>query len=146
MAQTERAKSLLAEDELEPYVRKKRQDGGTRKKMQGLNEQEQNLLRNSINSRERRRMHELNEEFEALRECLPYQNDSSSRRMSKANTLLLASNWIKQLTNANRVLQAELAAARAQVSLGLLFKVAARVVEISESNMRLDAEQFNRMG
>ncbi|KAF1770709.1 hypothetical protein GCK72_002531 [Caenorhabditis remanei] len=102
-------------EEFEPYVRRKRAEGGSRKKMQGLNEQEQNLLRNSINSRERRRMHELNDEFESLRECLPYPNEANSRRMSKANTLLLASNWIKQLVNANHKLQIELNAANAKV-------------------------------
>uniref|UniRef100_A0A1I7UY82 BHLH domain-containing protein n=1 Tax=Caenorhabditis tropicalis TaxID=1561998 RepID=A0A1I7UY82_9PELO len=73
------------------------------------------MLRNSINSRERRRMHELNDEFEALRECLPYPNEANSRRMSKANTLLLASNWIKQLVNANHKLQLDLNAAHAKV-------------------------------
>ncbi|CAP31353.2 Protein CBR-HLH-16 [Caenorhabditis briggsae] len=104
-----------AEEEFEPYVRRKRAEGGSRKKMQGLNEQEQNMLRNSINSRERRRMHELNDEFESLRECLPYPNEANSRRMSKANTLLLASNWIKHLSNANHKLQMELNAANAKV-------------------------------
>uniref|UniRef100_A0A8R1DTF5 BHLH domain-containing protein n=1 Tax=Caenorhabditis japonica TaxID=281687 RepID=A0A8R1DTF5_CAEJA len=104
-----------AEEEIEPYVRRKRAEGGGRKKMHGLNEQEQNLLRNSINSRERRRMHELNDEFEALRECLPYPNEANSRRMSKANTLLLASNWIKQLSNANHKLTIELNAAHIKV-------------------------------
>lgn len=104
-----------AEEEFEPYVRRKRSEAGGRKKMQGLNEQEQNLLRNSINSRERRRMHELNDEFETLRECLPYPNEANSRRMSKANTLLLASNWIKQLANANHKLQMELNMANAKI-------------------------------
>ncbi|CAI2318541.1 unnamed protein product [Caenorhabditis sp. 36 PRJEB53466] len=106
-----------AEEEFEPYVRRKRSEGGNRKKMQGLNEQEQNLLRNSINSRERRRMHELNDEFEALRECLPYPNEANSRRMSKANTLLLASNWIKHLTNDKHKLTNELKAAYAQIEM-----------------------------
>lgn len=104
-----------AEEEFEPYVRRKRAEAGSRKKMQGLNEQEQNMLRNSINSRERRRMHELNDEFESLRECLPYPNEANSRRMSKANTLLLASNWIKQLVNANHKLQMDLTAAHAKI-------------------------------
>uniref|UniRef100_A0A1I7XRR7 NAD(P)H-hydrate epimerase n=1 Tax=Heterorhabditis bacteriophora TaxID=37862 RepID=A0A1I7XRR7_HETBA len=86
-------RSLLADDELEPYVRKKRTDREPKKKMLGLNEEEQNVLRTSINSRERKRMHDLNEALEELRSCLPYSQDVHARKMSKINTLLLACNW-----------------------------------------------------
>uniref|UniRef100_A0A183FEC9 BHLH domain-containing protein n=1 Tax=Heligmosomoides polygyrus TaxID=6339 RepID=A0A183FEC9_HELPZ len=71
-------------------------------------------LRTSINSRERKRMHDLNEALEELRSCLPYSQDASSRKMSKINTLLLACNWIRQLTIRNHELQKQLAAFRAE--------------------------------
>ncbi|VDL72592.1 unnamed protein product [Nippostrongylus brasiliensis] len=38
-------------------------------------------------------MHDLNEALEELRSCLPYSKDTSARKMSKINTLLLACNW-----------------------------------------------------
>lgn len=88
-------------------------------------------MRTSINSRERKRMHDLNEAMEELRSCLPYSQDASSRKMSKINTLLLACNWyepmpmfccvtqlfiilcrIRQLTIRNHELQKQLAALR----------------------------------
>ncbi|KAE9420299.1 hypothetical protein Angca_004977, partial [Angiostrongylus cantonensis] len=105
-------RSLLAEDELEPYVRKQRSDSEPRRRLLALDEEEQNILRTSINSRERKRMHDLNEALEDLRSCLPYAQDASSRKMSKINTLLLASNWIRQLTIRNHELQRQLAALR----------------------------------
>ncbi|VDN00796.1 unnamed protein product [Thelazia callipaeda] len=80
-------------EEIEPYVRRKR---------------EQAVLRMSINSRERKRMHDLNDALDELRQCLPYSHRSGSRKMSKINTLLLASNWIKHLTNANNDLRRKL--------------------------------------
>lgn len=69
------------DEDIEPYVRRKKGEGTSRRKMETLNEdvnprlflensiwiQEQNVLRNAINSRERKRMHELNDEFDALR-------------------------------------------------------------------------------
>ncbi|ETN75110.1 Helix-loop-helix DNA-binding domain protein [Necator americanus] len=108
-----RPRSLLSDDEIEPYVRKQRPDGEPRRKLLALNEEEQNIMRTSINSRERKRMHDLNEALEELRSCLPYSQDSSSRKMSKINTLLLASNWIRQLTMRNHELQKQLIALRA---------------------------------
>lgn len=59
-------------------------------------------------------MHDLNEALEELRSCLPYSQDASSRKMSKINTLLLACNWIRQLTIRNHELQKQLAAFRAE--------------------------------
>lgn len=50
-------------------------------------------MRISINSRERKRMHDLNDALDELRQCLPYSHGAGSRKMSKINTLLLASNW-----------------------------------------------------
>ncbi|CAJ0592611.1 unnamed protein product [Cylicocyclus nassatus] len=107
-----RPRSILTDDEIEPYVRKQRSDSEPRRRLQALNEEEQNIMRTSINSRERKRMHDLNEALEELRSCLPYSQDASSRKMSKINTLLLASNWIRQLTIRNHELQKQLAALR----------------------------------
>ncbi|EYC04840.1 hypothetical protein Y032_0085g1823 [Ancylostoma ceylanicum] len=105
-------RSILSDDEIEPYVRKQRTDGEPRRRLLALNEEEQNIMRTSINSRERKRMHDLNEAMEELRSCLPYSQDASSRKMSKINTLLLACNWIRQLTIRNHDLQKQLAALR----------------------------------
>nr|XP_033805795.1 oligodendrocyte transcription factor 1 [Geotrypetes seraphini]XP_033805796.1 oligodendrocyte transcription factor 1 [Geotrypetes seraphini]XP_033805797.1 oligodendrocyte transcription factor 1 [Geotrypetes seraphini] len=60
---------------------------------------EQQLLRSKINSRERRRMQDLNIAMDALREViLPYSaahcHSSPGRKLSKIATLLLARNYI----------------------------------------------------
>ncbi|CAI4230212.1 unnamed protein product [Auanema sp. JU1783] len=99
--------ALLVDEEMEPYVRKKKNAGESRSKMIGLNDEEQNLLRTSINSRERRRMHDLNDAHEELRSCLPYGQEANSRRLSKISTIMLASNWIRQLTKENQRLKSE---------------------------------------
>lgn len=103
-----RTSSLLSMEEIEPYVRRKRISPGRNNKLQGLNEEEQAVLRMSINSRERKRMHDLNDALDELRQCLPYSHRTGSRKMSKINTLLLASNWIKHLTNVNNELRRQL--------------------------------------
>uniref|UniRef100_A0A8R1TWE2 BHLH domain-containing protein n=1 Tax=Onchocerca volvulus TaxID=6282 RepID=A0A8R1TWE2_ONCVO len=105
-----RTSSLLSMEEIEPYVRRKRVNPEKSNKLQGLNEEEQAVLRMSINSRERKRMHDLNDALDELRQCLPYSHRTGSRKMSKINTLLLASNWqvIKHLTNANNELRQKL--------------------------------------
>uniref|UniRef100_A0AAF5Q0L8 Helix-loop-helix DNA-binding domain-containing protein n=2 Tax=Wuchereria bancrofti TaxID=6293 RepID=A0AAF5Q0L8_WUCBA len=103
-----RTSSLLSMEEIEPYVRRKRVNPGKPNKLQGLNEEEQAVLRMSINSRERKRMHDLNDALDELRQCLPYSHRTGSRKMSKINTLLLASSWIKHLTNANNELRRKL--------------------------------------
>ncbi|CAB3407267.1 unnamed protein product [Caenorhabditis bovis] len=121
----------MTEEEFEPYVRRKRAESANRKKMQGLNEQEQNMLRNSINSRERRRMHELNHEYELLRNCLQIDSSSSSGRLSKATTLMLATNRITNLTNNLKVLEAELKKVLAENALLKL-----RLEELSKSAER----------
>ncbi|XP_064627818.1 oligodendrocyte transcription factor 2-like [Lineus longissimus] len=56
-------------------------------------------LRLKINSRERRRMHDLNSALDGLREVMPYANGPSVRKLSKIATLLLAKNYILMLTN-----------------------------------------------
>nr|CDJ93901.1 Basic helix-loop-helix dimerisation region bHLH domain containing protein [Haemonchus contortus] len=111
-----KSRALLSDEDLEPYVRKQRSDSTepNRRKLLALNEEEQNILRTSINSRERKRMHDLNEALEELRSCLPYSQDQSARKMSKINTLLLACNWIRQLTIRNHELQKQVAALRGE--------------------------------
>uniref|UniRef100_A0A0M3HZ58 BHLH domain-containing protein n=2 Tax=Ascaris TaxID=6251 RepID=A0A0M3HZ58_ASCLU len=103
-----RASSLLSMEEIEPYVRRKRAGSEKSSKLDALNEEEQSVLRMSINSRERKRMHDLNDALDDLRQCLPYSQNANSRKMSKINTLLLASNWIRQLTNTNNELRRQL--------------------------------------
>ncbi len=52
------------------------------------------LVRLSINSRERCRMHDLNEALDDLRAVIPYAHGTSVRKLSKIATLLLAKNHI----------------------------------------------------
>ncbi|ESN94099.1 hypothetical protein HELRODRAFT_148428, partial [Helobdella robusta] len=49
------------------------------------------------NERERHRMHLLNDAFQELREVIPHVR--SGRKLSKIETLTLARNFIKALTN-----------------------------------------------
>ncbi|XP_062058405.1 class E basic helix-loop-helix protein 23 [Lepus europaeus] len=51
-------------------------------------------LRLSINARERRRMHDLNDALDGLRAVIPYAHSPSVRKLSKIATLLLAKNYI----------------------------------------------------
>ena len=62
-------------------------------------EEELQDLRLKINSRERRRMHDLNSALDGLREVMPYANGPSVRKLSKIATLLLAKNYILMLNN-----------------------------------------------
>ncbi|KAG7264352.1 LOW QUALITY PROTEIN: hypothetical protein CRUP_029093 [Coryphaenoides rupestris] len=55
---------------------------------------EQRSLRLSINARERRRMHDLNDALDGLRSVIPYAHSPSVRKLSKIATLLLAKNYI----------------------------------------------------
>jgi hypothetical protein len=48
----------------------------------------------SINARERRRMHDLNDALDDLRSVIPYAHGPSVRKLSKIATLLLAKNFI----------------------------------------------------
>lgn len=54
----------------------------------------------SINSRERRRMHDLNDALDELRSVIPYAHSPSVRKLSKIATLLLAKNYILMQANA----------------------------------------------
>lgn len=62
-------------------------------------ESDQQELRLKINSRERRRMHDLNSALDGLREVMPYAHGPSVRKLSKIATLLLARNYILMLTS-----------------------------------------------
>ena len=54
----------------------------------------------SINARERRRMHDLNDALDELRTVIPYAHSPSVRKLSKIATLLLAKNYILMQSNA----------------------------------------------
>lgn len=57
-------------------------------------------VRLSINARERRRMHDLNDALDELRSVIPYAHSPSVRKLSKIATLLLAKNHILMQANA----------------------------------------------
>ncbi|XP_012677821.1 oligodendrocyte transcription factor 4 [Clupea harengus] len=56
-------------------------------------------LRLKVNSRERKRMHDLNEAMDGLREVMPYAQGPSVRKLSKISTLMLARNYILMLSS-----------------------------------------------
>ena len=64
----------------------------------GFTEGERHELRGKINSRERKRMHDLNSAMDSLREVMPYARGPSVRKLSKMSTLALAKNYIEMLT------------------------------------------------
>ncbi|KAK6987334.1 oligodendrocyte transcription factor 3 [Biomphalaria glabrata] len=64
-----------------------------------MDEQELQSLRLKINSRERKRMHDLNSALDGLREVMPYAHGPSVRKLSKIATLLLAKNYILMLNS-----------------------------------------------
>ena len=65
----------------------------------GQDSKELQELRLKVNSRERKRMHDLNSALDALREVMPYAQGPSVRKLSKIATLLLAKNYIIMLNN-----------------------------------------------
>ena len=67
------------------------------RRRKALNARERNLRRLESNERERMRMHSLNDAFQGLREVIPHVN--LGRKLSKIETLTLAKNYIKALTN-----------------------------------------------
>ena len=58
------------------------------------------VARLSINARERKRMHDLNDALDDLRTLIPYAHSPSVRKLSKIATLLLAKNYILMQNNA----------------------------------------------
>ncbi|KAL4240214.1 negative regulation of myotube differentiation [Mactra antiquata] len=67
------------------------------KRRKGVSARERNMRRIESNERERQRMHSLNDAFEGLRNVIPHIN--MERKLSKIETLTLAKNYIKALTN-----------------------------------------------
>ncbi len=62
----------------------------------------------SINARERRRMHDLNDALDDLRSVIPYAHGPSVRKLSKIATLLLAKNVIMMQNNVIEELKKEI--------------------------------------
>ncbi|XP_071807783.1 uncharacterized protein [Asterias amurensis] len=84
-------------DEIGPHSRRQGGKGGLGIKSTGKNLKHNRL---SINSRERRRMHDLNDALDELRSVIPYAHSPSVRKLSKIATLLLAKNYILMQANA----------------------------------------------
>lgn len=61
------------------------------------NSKDRRLRRLESNERERQRMHNLNNAFQALREVIPHVR--AENKLSKIETLTLAKNYIKSLTS-----------------------------------------------
>lgn len=76
--------------------------GGSTRKRRALEDPREGSrsLRLSINARERRRMHDLNDALDELRSVIPYAHSPSVRKLSKIATLLLAKNYILMQTKA----------------------------------------------
>lgn len=66
---------------------------------QELSKDDLQELRLKVNSRERKRMHDLNQAMDGLREVMPYAQGPSVRKLSKISTLLLARNYILMLSS-----------------------------------------------
>lgn len=73
--------------------------GGKTKARSDLSKDEMQDLRLKVNSRERKRMHDLNQAMDGLREVMPYAQGPSVRKLSKISTLLLARNYILMLSS-----------------------------------------------
>nr|XP_020464227.1 oligodendrocyte transcription factor 3-like [Monopterus albus] len=73
--------------------------GGKTKTRSELSKEEIHDLRLKVNSRERKRMHDLNQAMDGLREVMPYAHGPSVRKLSKISTLLLARNYILMLSS-----------------------------------------------
>ncbi|XP_034714334.1 oligodendrocyte transcription factor 4 [Etheostoma cragini] len=73
--------------------------GGKAKTRSELSNNEVQDLRLKVNSRERKRMHDLNQAMDSLREVMPYAHGPSVRKLSKISTLLLARNYILMLSS-----------------------------------------------
>ncbi|XP_052507347.1 class E basic helix-loop-helix protein 23 [Budorcas taxicolor] len=81
-------------DEDDAFERRRRRRGPGSAADGRRRPREQRSLRLSINARERRRMHDLNDALDGLRAVIPYAHSPSVRKLSKIATLLLAKNYI----------------------------------------------------
>lgn len=82
----------------------------------GRNHKEHRMVRLTINARERRRMHDLNDALDELRSVIPYAHSPSVRKLSKIATLLLAKNFILMQANALEEMRRLLACSGPRVS------------------------------
>ncbi|XP_026862896.2 oligodendrocyte transcription factor 4 [Electrophorus electricus] len=73
--------------------------GGKSRNRAELSKDDLQELRLRVNSRERKRMHDLNQAMDGLREVMPYAQGPSVRKLSKISTLLLARNYILMLSS-----------------------------------------------
>ncbi|CAH0397915.1 unnamed protein product [Chilo suppressalis] len=73
--------------------------GPGRRRRCAVSARERNIRRLESNERERMRMHSLNRAFEELRRVIPHVK-KDNRSLSKIETLTLAKNYVKALTNA----------------------------------------------
>ena len=81
----------------EPADKKPRGGKKMPRRRKGVSNKERNSRRLESNERERMRMHSLNDAFQGLREVIPHVN--LDRKLSKIETLTLAKNYIKALSN-----------------------------------------------
>ncbi|XP_064637814.1 protein dimmed-like [Lineus longissimus] len=81
----------------EPAERKSKAQKRSSRRRKTVSARERNLRRLESNERERMRMHSLNDAFQELREVVPHVK--MGRKISKIETLTLAKNYIKALTN-----------------------------------------------
>uniref|UniRef100_A0A8C6TZ15 Oligodendrocyte transcription factor 4 n=1 Tax=Neogobius melanostomus TaxID=47308 RepID=A0A8C6TZ15_9GOBI len=99
------AGSFFSNKMFHPYLQEHREAGkhlGTEGKMKersDLGKDDVQELRLKVNSRERKRMHDLNQAMDGLREVMPYAQGPSVRKLSKISTLLLARNYILMLSS-----------------------------------------------
>jgi hypothetical protein len=108
--------------------------------LQGLSEEEAaeraaaiaTAQRLSINARERRRMHDLNDALDELRSVIPYAHGPSVRKLSKIATLLLAKNFIMMQNNIIEELKKELSSESSS-------KISTNVTEVQIINMSKEA-------
>ncbi|KAK6180202.1 hypothetical protein SNE40_012394 [Patella caerulea] len=87
---------------LKPVLGKLEEDYGQGRltgKSKGKNKESKHI-RLGVNSRERRRMHDLNDALDELRSVIPYAHSPSVRKLSKIATMLLAKNYILMQANA----------------------------------------------
>ncbi|XP_028675209.1 oligodendrocyte transcription factor 4 [Erpetoichthys calabaricus] len=102
----EGATRFFSKKMFETYKQKQTLQSGDRqgktekaKSKRELTEDDLHDLRLKVNSRERKRMHDLNQAMDGLREVMPYAQGPSVRKLSKISTLLLARNYILMLSN-----------------------------------------------
>ncbi|KAE8574432.1 hypothetical protein XENTR_v10003425 [Xenopus tropicalis] len=89
-----RDKSGDSSEEQSGEEEEEEEERGSEGKVPGKKPKERRSLRLSINARERRRMHDLNDALDGLRSVIPYAHSPSVRKLSKIATLLLAKNYI----------------------------------------------------